>query len=237
MKIFYFTTFAVIISACSGSDQILTQTQRCNINNYETFIYDNEKTTTLIRESGHGCYLRDVDLREADLKNADLRRVDLSDAYLFGADLRGVDLSGANGRDANFNIANLVDADLRGADLSLTVLNGANLSDADLNRANLRGSYLIGVDLRGASLIDADLRGAFLISSDLRGADLSDADLRGVILRPDSYLANLNSFRINIESRTTHYLINDNLSATKYDSKTRFPRNFSPEKHGMIKVE
>jgi uncharacterized protein YjbI with pentapeptide repeats len=113
--------------------------------------------------------------------------------------------------------------------------NFADLHNALLAGAHLQGAHLCGADLRGANLSfrptretfdgdvytilypanlsDADLQGADLRQADLRGADLTGADLRGAIL-----------------NRAT-------LTGARYNTHTRWPSGFDPERHGAILVK
>lgn len=104
---------------------------------------------------------------------------------------------------------------LEGADLSHVsaegiVLQRANLKWATIHRANLDRS-----DLRGACLQYADLLGSILQNVDLRSANLRNARLEAVDFRG----ARLSGADVN---------------GSIYDSNTRWPEGFDPQKHGAV---
>ena len=114
----------------------------------------------------------------------------------------------------------LEEIDLRGANLKWVNFQGAKLRGSDLSHADLRGANLQLVDLREVGLVNSDLRGTILIGVDLRGTDLSTAKLGAFGKR---------YFQGNVG-----YLQKTNLKLAKYNSKTKFPKGFDPEDHGMI---
>jgi uncharacterized protein YjbI with pentapeptide repeats len=130
-----------------------------------------------------------------------------------GASFDTVDLAGADLRGTwaapDFSGCNLEGACLKAGDFYWTIFFRANLSNADLRDADLRGA-----DLKYANLQGADLRGALLKEDELRGSTkLQGADLRDSLLDG----ANLNN--------------------AAYDTNTRFPVGFDPNRHCMIKVD
>ena len=96
----------------------------CNKNNYQDYVFDQEKMKQLITE-GMSCNLKGANLEGADLPKADLRF----------ANLEGADLRGANLRSANLRGANLRGAHLEGAFLSNVIVHGTNLRNATYNEA------------------------------------------------------------------------------------------------------
>jgi hypothetical protein len=104
--------------------------------------------------------------------------------------------------------ANLIGLKLLGAYIPKADLRGANLEGADLEGANLESVSLVGAILRGACLFEANLYGADLRESNLSRADLRLADLREADLRSAI------------------------LDVCKWDSTTRWPRGFRPNKSG-----
>ncbi|GIX06108.1 MAG: hypothetical protein KatS3mg115_0511 [Candidatus Poribacteria bacterium] len=89
---------------------------------------------------------------------------------------------------------------------------------AELERVDLRGLDLRGAELWGAGLWDLDLRDCNFEGANLFGADLQRADLRGCsFLRANLHRANFYRAR--------------------YDSTTRFPEGFNPDRFAMIRVE
>ena len=111
--------------------------------------------------------------------------------------------------------ADLHGIDLSGADLTGTDLHGAILSHASLRSTNLTNTNLHGANLSNASLRNADLTEANLTRASLRDADLTGADLRSADL-------------------SSAFFKNANLTSAKYNSLTKWPRNFDPITKGAI---
>lgn len=118
----------------------------CNADNYQDYIYDEEKTKELIRETGKGCQLEGFDFRGQGLQSATFQK--------------------ANLRFAVFRDVNLYSVDFRRADLFL-----ADLYGAELERANF-----IGSDLRKANLQNTNYMEAFFRTAKLEGASYSEYD-------------------------------------------------------------
>jgi uncharacterized protein YjbI with pentapeptide repeats len=101
---------------------------------------------------------------------------------------------------------------LRGRSFAGSDLYWAMLEGSDLSGCNFAGTDLRGANLKGALLVGANLGGANLgtdnlgAATRLQGADLSDAILDLCIL-----------------------------AGAEYDSRTRFPEDFSPEAAGMVR--
>ncbi len=107
---------------------------------------------------------------------------------------------------------------LAGARLQDAALEGANLRDVDLRHADLRGANLRHALLEASLLTGADLREADLERAELQYADLRGADLTGA----------------NLESATISKVRFDTaaVALARYDETTRWPRGFSPARHG-----
>lgn len=110
--------------------------------------------------------------------------------------------------------------DLSGHRLRHADLSGRRIIDTDFSHTWLQGANLRGVDLSGsrldhADLSKADLRGAVLDQVIVTEASLWGADLRG---------ADLSGAR---------NLVTATLRRAWYDSATRFPPGFDPERAGM----
>ena len=69
-----------------------------------------------------------------------------------------------------------------------------------------------GADFGRAKLLGADLRGARLAGADFDFADLVGADLRGAETGGATFFSAF------------------------YNSRTRFPRGFDPDGHGMVRL-
>jgi uncharacterized protein YjbI with pentapeptide repeats len=146
---------------------------------------------------------------------ADFRGTSLQGADLRGADLRGAFLKGASLYNANLQGADLVDANLMGADLSGAKLYDADFRGANLQDANLKGANLYNATLQDADLYDANLQGADLFEANFRNANLRGADLRGAFL---------------VGAKLT----GADLRGILYDSKTKWPKGFTPPVGGRF---
>jgi uncharacterized protein YjbI with pentapeptide repeats len=108
----------------------------------------------------------------------------------------------------------------------------AELARAELPRAPLSFAVLRGANLVGANLAGADLEGAVLSCTPswpmltipqalsvahLAGANLTGANVRGV------------DFRL-------IYLARVNFTGAVYDTHTRWPKGFDPQKHGAVLI-
>ena len=124
-------TFITLISLI-GFNQSIHAQDTCTIENYQDFIYDSEKTDNLIKETGTGCNLQEINF---------------GGAHLTGADLRKANLTGVNFYNAYLTGANLSEADLLWANLTEADLTGVDLTKADIRWAYLYKAHLIGADL------------------------------------------------------------------------------------------
>jgi hypothetical protein len=104
---------------------------------------------------------------------------------------------------------NFENQNLSGVDLSWEKLPGISLYGSDLYGAKLAGTVLTNANLAGGvNLAHADLGRADLTGANLRGADLRGANLRDAIL-----------------------------TDAVYDEATHFPKGFSLEASGAVRVE
>lgn len=147
-----------------------------------------------------------------DLMFAELRRVDLSEADFYWALFHDAVLEGAL----------MTRCDLRGAVFDRADLHGADLQGANLGLDNIGGRTC----LRGADLRCADIRGA-----DFSGAILAGADLRDV--RGASRIANRETLLLGADL-TEARLGGADLKGALYDTDTRFPRGFRPDRAGLV---
>ena len=123
------------------------------------------------------------------------------------------------------------DADLCGHDFSGAILEGVCCMDARFDGCSFRGADLYWAIAMGASFLGCDFTDA-----DMRGADLKKTDFT------EAHLVRTNFGRDNLGGSTQ--LQGANLHAAilqscrfegaVYDSKTKFPKGFIPEKHGLI---
>jgi uncharacterized protein YjbI with pentapeptide repeats len=144
------------------------------------------------------------------------RRVELLDDY--GNHITTVDApantTGFEGADFSGLCAPGLKTSLRSQNLRSAQMYWAMLEEADLSGCNLEGADLRGANLRDACLAGANLRGADLGRDNLggptslQGANLADAVLNGA-----------------------------KLTGATYDSRTKFPRGFSPASAGMVEDE
>jgi uncharacterized protein YjbI with pentapeptide repeats len=124
-----------------------------------------------------------------------------------------------------------------------------NLDDADLSKRNLEGAYMANSCMRRANLQGTDLYWATLTGSDLSHADLRHACLRGAKLNGVSFRrADLSGAELNRNNLGTAAVISGsdltgaktaeaNFEGAHWDDTTVFPEGFSPEAHGMVRIE
>ena len=91
---------------------------------------------------------------------------------------------------------------------------------AQLSKAFLVCADLIGLNLSGQDLTDTNLSGANLAYATLQGAMLTGANMKE---------ANVSGANLDTDLTKT------DLTDAIYDTKTKFPKDFSPESKGMIK--
>ena len=132
MKSLYLFGVAFLIFLFVPVAQAQTKKIYCDKSNYKDFIYSNEKTKNLIKQTGKGCQLKNINLR-------------------------GEILSKANLSNANLYQANLIGAHLLEANLSKTILSEAFLYNANLIKANLSNANLIGAKINRFSVIRSGL--------------------------------------------------------------------------------
>lgn len=126
---------------------------------------------------------------------------------------------------------------IHGAKLRGAELRGADLRGAELQGADLRGAKLQEVDLLVARLQEVDLRGADLCGANLCKANLCKADLRGADLEEVCLDKAIEYGEDGPVMPTGPYGDHDgiDLKDAKYNSRTKFPKGFDPDKHGMCK--
>jgi hypothetical protein len=122
--------------------------------------------------------------------------------------IEGANLQGVNLSEADLGWQLLLRANLEGASLEAAELAGTSFRNANLRCANLRGAWCHMADFQGADLTDVDLAGATLKRACLEGAILTGANLAGV-----------------------------DLTGARYDTETRWPVGFDPERHGAMGSE
>ena len=155
-----------------------------------------------------------------------------SDEY---KDIRSINLGHIDKLTSNLN--------LEGADLSNSRFEGIDLSDSNLRNANLEKSVFLKIYMQRVDLENANLKNSKLTLSDVGGANLKNADLEGTYLFgvkfKNSNLIGSNLRGANLQSAD----ISDSLIKSSdfknaiYDCNTKFPKDFNPEKEGMIEVD
>lgn len=156
-----------------------------------------------------------------DLSDADFSGVNLSGVFLDGVNLSGINLSKANLNGAYFYECDLSKANLNGVELI-----GASITSSNLTLTKLIGATLIEASLKGTKLAWANLEGATLSSVDMRKTDFSGVNLKNTTIT-DSSLCGA-TLTVGIKDAK----FRDN----RYDEETKFPDDFDPELHGMLKV-
>ncbi|MCY7346764.1 MAG: pentapeptide repeat-containing protein [Pyrinomonadaceae bacterium] len=123
------------------------------------------------------------------------------------------------------------------------------LSGINLEKANLQGILWEDVNLHRANLREADFYWAFLFMSDLsetncegakfQGANLKEVDFTGANLKNANFgKSNLGgSADVSGTNFTDANLDGAQFDATRYDDKTIFPKNFNPEKNGLVCIK
>lgn len=155
----------------------------------------------------------------------------LSDGSLVGAHLAGSNLS-------EIRLSNVIlrNSDIRYANLTKTDLHGATLNNADFSSANLSEALLFDAVMIKANLSKTNLNKTVLSNANMKKANLNKADLNG------AFLLNTNLHSANLEGAT---LYNANLSGADlteailkdaiYNSNTKWPDGFDPDKFGAQK--
>lgn len=124
------------------------------------------------------------------------------------------DLSEANLERANLEMKVWQEVILRGANLKKAEIYSGIFFMSDLSEANCEGTKFCGTDLKGVNFTNANLRNAVFGKNNLGGAaDICGADFTDAILDDAKF------------------------DETRYDKKTVFPKNFNPEKNGLIRIE
>jgi uncharacterized protein YjbI with pentapeptide repeats len=142
-------------------------------------------------------------LRGLDFRQAQWAGSDLSHADLRGVNLSGADLHGTIFHHALLEQAILTSANIATADFAGATLTNAQLNDVSAKATNFRYANCRGANLHGAKLQRADLAYANLSHSTLCHANLKQTALAGI-----------------------------QLADARYDSLTRWPKQFNPEVAG-----
>ena len=129
------------------------------------------------------------------------------------------------------------------------ILGEYNLSGADLESANLQGIIWQEITLCRANLKEADFYWANLFMSDLSETNCESARFSGAALEEVNFtranLKNADFGKDNLGASSDVSGVNftdANLDGTKfdetrYDDKTIFPKNFNPEKNGLVRIK
>ncbi|MCY4321900.1 MAG: pentapeptide repeat-containing protein [Bdellovibrionaceae bacterium] len=125
-----------------GGEKLPVEQLKCNINNYEDYIYDFEKVDKLILETGAGCYLLGVDFTGHDLEDAVFTNANLKGAIFTNANLTNTKFIKANLTNAVLTDTNYMKAYFRGA-----ILTGATYNEYDSITAWIR--FFSGQGIRG----------------------------------------------------------------------------------------
>lgn len=141
-------------------------------------------------------------------KNISYPGGDYSNSSLKGVRIWHSNLSYSNFRGSNLSQSNLLGNELRSSDfadsnMSGCKIKGSNLQNANLKNVDLSSAVLNTVFLNGSNLHGASLKGASLTNVRLYSVDFTKCDLEGVKL-DNSY----------------------------YDTYTKWPINFEPQKYG-----
>ena len=207
------------------SGVIILALERLNQEKYSLSAID-ASNTDLRRINLTGANLKKVNFRGANLTKANLKRANLLKADLKKIKLRSADLRESLLMEANLEEANLTLTNLKDADLWRANLVKADLTRADLTGADLTGADLTNARLQEANLSEASLRGANLTNAQLQGANLTNARLKG---------ANLES--ANLKASNLAQISLDKSQLVTFNNNTIFPKNFRPERRGMVKSE
>lgn len=160
-----------------------------------------------------GCTLAGIKLREAYFSGCQLKKLDFSGAELVRANFGG----------ERFGTVNLSDANLTEACLKATIFGKVRLDGTIASRVDCSGLIAAGAEfnecrLDGAMFNRGVLTGCKFVYCELHGVDFSEADFSGADLRHQDDLD---------EALFT---------GARYDARTRFPKGFEPEAHGMALV-
>ncbi|MEM7128612.1 MAG: pentapeptide repeat-containing protein [Chloroflexota bacterium] len=111
---------------------------------------------------------------------------------------------------------------------------GVQWAGADLENANLEGAYFAQADLEGAVLMGAKLQKARFVEVNLAGAILDAANVKGAVFKDVNFEEAEFTYVYFLETAT---LKNVNLSGTKYNYWTKWPKEISAKEAGAIKGE
>ena len=122
------------------------------------------------------------------------------------------------------------DAELRNHDFSGAILEGVCCMDASFDGSSFRGADLYWAIAMGASFRNCDFTDAIL-----RGADLTDTVFAGArLIRTDFSRDNLGgATQLQGADLSTATIQGCRFDGAQCDSKSKFPKGFYPDKHGL----
>jgi uncharacterized protein YjbI with pentapeptide repeats len=129
---------------------------------------------------------------------------------------------------------------INGADFEGMVISNAKFDQCDLSNANMKGvRFAKDVQLRRATMNEADLVGADFVgavvdSVNFRGADLRKAKNFKAIKKSNFQRADLRGADF---SKVPMPMIGMEWDDAIYDSSTKFPAGFDPDKAGLKKIK
>jgi len=123
------------------------------------------------------------------------------------------------------------DADLRDCDFSDAILEGVCCMNARFDGSTFQGADLYRVIAMGASFRNCDLT-----FTSMRGADLKEAGFHGAqLIHTDFSRDNLGgSTQLQGDDLSGATIRECHFNGAEYNSSTRFPTGFYPEKHGLV---
>jgi uncharacterized protein YjbI with pentapeptide repeats len=129
---------------------------------------------------------------------------------------------------------------INGADFEGMVISNAKFEQCDLSNANMKGvKFAKDVQVRRATmneanLMGADFGGAVVDSVNFRGADLRKAKNFTAVKKSNFQRADLRGADF---SKLSMPMIEMEWDDATYDSSTKFPAGFDPDKAGLKKVK
>ncbi len=153
-----------------------------------------------------------TDLEYANFQECICKKLRFKPTDFEEVDLTGANFQGAQFEGTNFAKANLTNVDFRNATLEFPSFSEANLTGANFEKVDLSHTVFSYTNLRKANFRNS--RGL----KSVQFLDLSECDFRGA-----------NLVNLNYTERTI-------FRKAKYDSKTRWPKNFDIEAAGVVEV-
>lgn len=189
-----------------------------------------------------GMNLEGANLLYANLYNAKLEGTNLSNVKALGANFEKASLKRANLQNADFTEAFLGKADLTGVTATGSKFIKSNLTEADLTTGQFEDALFMNAILQQATLkqvvfYEANLSGANLTGTRVHNSNLARANLRyavfdNVVVEETSFMgANVNGANFGLTSS----LGANRMTGAYFDDATRFPENFEPLAHGLVK--